>query len=303
VQPFAPYESLPLACGVTIACAVGITAIFGRSRARRTVAWALVGCAFAAAFLAPPDPPFLRFLLALFAFLFLFRVIELGRDRRDHSFRARLWFLTSPFDTRKAVSTETRIDAGLVAGAVLWPAVTGAAFSAIALYAPFSLVPTELALRWSLGLVGSYAMAEAAHHLVKLGYAAGGIGIPVLHRAPILSLTVAEFWGERWNLEVNRILREQVFVPIARRRRPTTAIAAAFGVSVVLHVWIMVPPGGWLLAGLWALYFGGHGLLVILERTLGVRRWRSAIQRAWTIGLFVATGPLFVEPFLRITVG
>jgi hypothetical protein len=114
---------------------------------------------------------------------------------------------------------------------------------------------------------------------------------------------VQEFWGARWNLEVRRWLHLHAFRPFARRRRPLTGVLAAFAASTLLHVGIMLPTGGLAMAGLWAAFFLTQGVLVVVERRLGVATWPRGYAHAWTLFAFGVTSPMFVEPMLRVFPG
>ncbi len=118
-------------------------------------------------------------------------------------------------------------------------------------------------------------------------------------RHPILSRTIAEFWGVRWSSVVHRWLHSNMYEPLARRRAPRAGVIAAFGMSAVLHAYLVWPAAG-LVPALWMLsFFVLHGLAMILEAKLRVRRWRPVLGRAFVVGVFVATVPLFLEPILR----
>jgi hypothetical protein len=66
----------------------------------------------------------------------------------------------------------------------------------------------------------------------------------------------------------------------------------------VLHfvpIWIAYD---WQHAVAMGAFFLLHGGIVIVESKLGVARWPRIAGRAWTLGLFAITLPLFVEPML-----
>lgn len=118
-------------------------------------------------------------------------------------------------------------------------------------------------------------------------------------RHPILSRTLGEFWGARWSSVVHRWLRVNVYEPLARRRAPRAGVVAAFGVSALLHGYLVWPAAG-VVPALWMLaFFLAHGVGMVVEAKLGVRRWRPVAGRAFVIAFFVATVPLFMEPILR----
>jgi hypothetical protein len=118
-------------------------------------------------------------------------------------------------------------------------------------------------------------------------------------RHPILSRTIAELWGTRWSSVIHRWLHSNVYGPLARRGAPRAGVVAAFGVSALLHAFIILPSAG-VVPALWMLaFFLVHGLVMIVEAKLRVRRWPRIAGHAWVIAIFVVTVPLFMEPLLR----
>lgn len=129
-------------------------------------------------------------------------------------------------------------------------------------------------------------------------------GFPVytLFPAPLLSRSLGEFWGRRWNLPFTEMIQRAVYrplVPVIGRR---AAAMCGFGFSGLLHECaISVPVSrGY---GLPMLYFVLHGGLVTLERTTGLGDWlqaRPVWSRVWTVSwLALPMGILFHPPFLR----
>lgn len=154
-------------------------------------------------------------------------------------------------------------------------------------------------LRWSGGagllLTGFETLVAAFESvLAMLGWI-----IPPLHDAPHRSLTIAEFWGERWNRIVGRFLNERVFRPLARRS-PWLGITAAFAVSAAMHAYIIGVALGIPAALAWAAFFLAQPLLLAAERWLHVRRWPAVAGWSWTVGLLLLLSPLMTEPGLRL---
>ena len=75
---------------------------------------------------------------------------------------------------------------------------------------------------------------------------------------------------------------------------------AAFGVSAVLHVYIVSIA----LGPAWAIpsgaFFMLQPVLLAVERALRVGAWPASLRRLWTVVMLVLTAPLFVEPVLRM---
>jgi len=130
-----------------------------------------------------------------------------------------------------------------------------------------------------------------------------GVDVYSLFRAPLLSKSLAEFWGRRWNLAFSEMTAIGVYRPLSRLLGKPPALVAAFLFSGLLHELAISLPvrAGF---GLPLLYFAIHGGLMLAERGLEragrpVYR-RPALGRAWTTFWLVAPLPiLFHRPFLR----
>jgi alginate O-acetyltransferase complex protein AlgI len=124
-----------------------------------------------------------------------------------------------------------------------------------------------------------------------------------LFRAPLLSKSLTEFWGRRWNLAFSEMTALGVYRPLGERFGRGPATVLAFLASGLLHeLAISVPVrAGY---GLPLLYFTLHGGLMMVERRL--RRAGRPIEgfgwwaRAWVIGWLVLPLPILFQPwFLR----
>jgi alginate O-acetyltransferase complex protein AlgI len=147
------------------------------------------------------------------------------------------------------------------------------------------------------------ACIETVHAAVLIIYRGFGLTFPRINDRPILSTTLAEFWGRRWNRAVSGWLHDNLFVPLARRRRPTLGICAAFAGSTALHFWFAWIPLDVFAGLLMASFFVVHGVGLLLERHIGVHHWGLGARRAWTAAWIAVPSPLFVEPALRLLAG
>lgn len=242
--------------------------------------------------LAIPGSPLLRGCLALFGFWGAARILDLARATRPLRPLQRVGLVVSVIDTRHLRWSAARVDLGALLKACAW--------LPLALAALWAALRCDPPLRWLLGALVVYAVAEGLEGLVRAILALLGAESPPLHRTPIASRSLREFWGERWNLIVNRWLRTHFYMPLARRRRPVQGFALAFLASAVLHAWFIGVALGPKLAASMALYFVVEGLLLALEVPLGVARWPAAAGRAWMLACTLLPSPLFVEPMLRL---
>jgi membrane bound O-acyltransferase family protein len=251
--------------------------------------------------LVPPwfaEPRTIRAFFCLVGAMVLFRVMDLFRDHRPRSAARRIWHVVSPVDSRRLQHAPHRFDARSIGGAIAWGAVMAGglwiAFSGARLPSPASWV-----VRWAGGLVAAYALVETIWGSVRGLYALAGLATPVLHDHPALSRSVRELWGERWARPVSALLQANILKPLARRGLPRVGLAAAFLGSAALHAYAILACAGPIMALSMLAYFLVQGLLVLLERPLGVSRWSPPAAHAWVIGVMILPSPLFTEPFLR----
>lgn len=159
---------------------------------------------------------------------------------------------------------------------------------------------TVLLARWLVGVLLCYATADTLVGVIRVVYRLFGLVPPPIHRHPILSKSVGEFWSRRWNLPVHEWLWRHCFKPVARRSSVTAGVAIVFAVSMLMHAWTIVFGAGLSMALLVAAFFLIQGVLVVVERSLRVAYWPNIAARAWAASCVIGTLPLFIEPILRI---
>jgi hypothetical protein len=169
-------------------------------------------------------------------------------------------------------------------------------------------VPWIAALQWDcyiVGWVGMVGIAFLMHfgvfHLLSCSWRGVGVCAPPIMQWPILSESVAEFWGRRWNLAFRDLSHRFVFRPLTPRIGASRAMLAGFLVSGLVHdLVITVPAGGGY--GLPTAYFALQGSAVMLEHS----RWGRALGlghglRGRLFALIVILTPvmwLFPRPFV-----
>jgi len=159
-------------------------------------------------------------------------------------------------------------------------------------------------LATALALPGlSFILHFGIFNLAAGAWRYAGVDVHALFRAPLLSRSLAEFWGRRWNLAFSEMTAIGVYRPLSSLTGKPAALVAAFLFSGLLHELAISLP---VLAGfgLPLLYFAIHGALMVGERGLeraGRPIYRRAwLGRAWTTFWLVAPLPiLFHRPFLR----
>lgn len=165
------------------------------------------------------------------------------------------------------------------------------------------MVPEQLDLaRGWIGLVGLVLLLHfGSFHLVALFWQGMGIAAQPIMAKPILSKTLTEFWGERWNLGFRQLAYDLIFRPLHKPFGVVTASLLVFLASGLIHDLVISLPanGGY---GLPTGYFVLQGLGVTLERSnlgryLGMQRGISG----WLFMFIVTAGPafwLFHPPFV-----
>ena len=135
-------------------------------------------------------------------------------------------------------------------------------------------------------------------HLLALGLQKAGFHAVPNMRSPLLSDSLADFWGRRWNTAFSTLANTYGFRPLGRLLGPRAAAIVVFLVSGLLHeVVITVPAGGGF--GLPTLYFALQGLGLLAERHPFLRRHRL-LRRLFAGMLLVGpVGCLFPPRFVH----
>ncbi len=170
------------------------------------------------------------------------------------------------------------------------------------------LVVRQMVGAWPIaaGWVGMVGVILCLHfgtfQLLALAWQRSGVNARPLMQEPWRSVSLAEFWGRRWNGGFHDLVNDLVFRPLAGRWGAVGAMLMVFLVSGLIHDLIISVParGGY---GLPAAYFLIQGLAVVFERTpwarkLGLGRgWRG-----WWFTVICTAGPaywLFHPIFVR----
>lgn len=162
------------------------------------------------------------------------------------------------------------------------------------------------------GMVGLILLLHfGLFHLLALAWRRAGVPVTPLMRAPLLSHSLAEFWGKRWNTAFHRLAARFLFRPLHRVVGVSAATMLVFLVSGLIHDFAISIParGGY---GLPTLYFLLQGAGVLFERTNLARRCGlNRGVRGWLFTMFITTGPVFwlfhpvfirhvILPFLKV---
>lgn len=294
-----PEVALPGVWVVLLEVVLGLAsgAVFGASRTRRAAAAALVLLGLVVPFLGDPAEPAARALAGLGAMLGVMRLIEAHRLRAPLPIpRALGWVLPVDLVALRRAAPRVATDALGSAGA-----------HAVLLAAGVTLVAARARcgasaplVAWLGGTLALYGAVDVASSTLRAFLAAFGIESAPMQRHPVLSASVSEFWGERWNRAVGAWLWRQCVVRAMRRGGRLAGIAAAFGWSALLHFYSVLAGVGVGPALCMAAFFVVEGLAVLIETRLSVRTWPRPLARLWTFALVLGPSWLFVGPVLEI---
>lgn len=190
-----------------------------------------------------------------------------------------------------------------------WATALGkTAFGFVLLYVLARRLPIELPLlRGWIGLLGLiFLLHFGSFHLMALFWQAIGINAQPIMSKPLLSKSLSDFWGKRWNLGFRQLAHEFVFVPLHRRLGVPATGFLVFVLSGLIHDLVISVPArdGY---GLPTAYFAIQGFGVAAERSVLGRRLGVQNGMLARIFTFVLTaGPacwLFHPPFvLRVII-
>jgi alginate O-acetyltransferase complex protein AlgI len=157
---------------------------------------------------------------------------------------------------------------------------------------------TPLLVRAWTGLVGMALLRLfGVLDVVALIFRALGFPVEKAWVNPLAATSLRDFWGRRWNRIMSGLLRDLLFVPLARRVGVLGASAIAFAYSGVLHEFVSVlARSGY---GGPTLYFLIQGVAFAAE---GTRIGRNLLARSplvgwcWTALVVVAPVGLVLSP-------
>ena len=125
-----------------------------------------------------------------------------------------------------------------------------------------------------------------------------GVHVPPLFDNPLVAASPREFWGRRWNLWFTSTAHDLMFRSISKRFPSVLGAGLVFGVSAVLHEWIVIA-GMHQFDGRMLAFFGLHFLAATLQS-----EWRGRIGYRWPRSVSVVlhfawlwgSAPLFMDP-------
>jgi alginate O-acetyltransferase complex protein AlgI len=157
----------------------------------------------------------------------------------------------------------------------------------------FFIVNQPLLAGW-IGMVGvAFMLHFGFFQMLELVWRRAGVAVEPIMRAPILSQSLGEFWGRRWNIAFSQLAHDFGFMPLRRQLGIAGATLAVFAGSGLIHELVISVParGGY---GLPTIYFLIQGFGVVFERTTFAKQ--IGLGRGWRGWLFTAVcaaGPAF----------
>ena len=152
------------------------------------------------------------------------RVIDLTSDWQYRSFGARLWHVFGLVDTRKTTWASPAVDTKALRKTLAYAGLATVGLMIAVDIASGADGIWYWVLRWFGGALFFYSLADAVEGGVRTLYRAAGVVVPRQHVLPIVSRSVQEFWGKRWNRAVGMWLRRHCFLPFARRGQARTRV-------------------------------------------------------------------------------
>jgi hypothetical protein len=144
-------------------------------------------------------------------------------------------------------------------------------------------------------------MGEMLAALVTLILLPSGLLFPALHRRPWAARSVADFWGNRWNLWFSDWFRYVIFARL--RHRPLLALFLVFAVSGLMHEWVINVPlycfTGRMLFGSMMIYFLLQAVGMFVERRCLKSHQRLMRVFVWLI-VFLPSPLVLNEGLLRV---
>lgn len=153
-----------------------------------------------------------------------------------------------------------------------------------------------------VGMIGIVLILHfGALHLLSCSWRSIGVQAPALMNRPLVSTSLSEFWGRRWNTAFRDLTSRFLFRPCASRFGPRWGILAGFLFSGAVHDLVISVParGGY---GGPTVFFAIQGTAMVVERSAFGRRiglgsgWPG---RSFAIAVLIApAGLLFHRPFV-----
>ena len=159
---------------------------------------------------------------------------------------------------------------------------------------------------YAAGWVGMAGIVMVLHfgifHVLSCAWRRAGVEARPLMNRPVVSVSLGEFWGRRWNTAFRDLTHRFLFRPLTRRIGVRAGIAGGFLFSGLVHELVISVPAGGGYGGP-TLFFTVQGLGILVERSRSGRGIGLAQDgRGWLFTMLVLVLPaagLFHPPFVE----
>lgn len=159
---------------------------------------------------------------------------------------------------------------------------------------------------YAAGWVGLTGVVLVLHfglfHLLSCAWRRAGVEARPLMNQPLVSVSLGEFWGRRWNTAFRDLTHRFLFRPMTRRFGVRSGIAGGFVFSGLVHELVISVPAGGGYGGP-TLFFALQGIGILVERSrVGRQIGLARGARGWlfTMLLLVVPAPyLFHSAFVE----
>ncbi len=169
----------------------------------------------------------------------------------------------------------------------------------------FSFVDTLFYVRMLWLMLVAYLLFSALIDMITGITMQSGIFLEEVFDSPLLAKSPREFWGKRWNLYFRNVCHRNVFEPLGGTKRPVLAVVCVFGVSSLLHEYMIFVSAGKSCLGYMTLFFSCHCLATIaqtlLTKKIGKKKiFPAPIAIALHLSWMILVIPIFMEPILLL---
>ena len=293
------YELAVIALAPAVALAAALAFYPARRLGGRGRTWAWLACSTVAALspcLVPLSAKPVRFVASLTAITMLVKLYDVYRQCRlaQHmSLQSYLAYLPNGFwlvlgkepsrvpltcDLRRLTWVTPAFLSTLLLGAGLWQLD----WSAV----PFAV---EHSLKVSSVVLTVVLFGNALAVVYRL---LGGRALDPM-KNPIAARTPADFW-RRWNRPAQQFLNAYIFMPFGGLRRPVLASLATFGMSGLIHEYVLGIAAG-RVQGWQLLFFSVQGCAAVATAHARPTGWTQSLWIAATVAFNLATSVLFFQ--------
>eukprot|EP01080_Neovahlkampfia_damariscottae_P004724 gene4724-8308_t len=237
---------------------------------------------------------FFKFVFGMSSIFLILRNIELMEKNEEIPWWYRLAHI-SLFINFKNYKKESRnkIAIKIFSQFLIWIPIQLILLNSLELSKPFRMI------HWlnifGLFLSGMY-ITDAIFRSIPMLF---GIETKSIMNSPLLSISISEFWSNRWNSIIRNSLATVIYKPLAKRNQKDLGLALTFLFSGLYHVYPIFlisnhDYDAFLNSLMMMGFFVVHLIIIQFEKKLNLH------GRFYVYTVFFLTIPLFVEPIVKI---